>query len=90
MVSGLSKRSRRDELSAGSIPATEARLVHSAVAQQDYLIWVALPFHYAEHPEKVWPVIYLLDANVYFGYQMRSSSASAIQSPAPSLRCSTK
>jgi hypothetical protein len=50
-----------------SIPATEVRLVHSAVAQQDYLISIALPFHYAEHPEKVWPVIYLLDANLYFG-----------------------
>jgi hypothetical protein len=50
-----------------SIPATEVRLVHSAVAQQDYLISVALPFHYAEHAEKVWPVIYLLDANLYFG-----------------------
>jgi predicted alpha/beta superfamily hydrolase len=50
-----------------SIPATEVRVVHSAVAQQDYLVSVAVPFHYAEHLEKVWPVIYVLDANLYFG-----------------------
>ncbi len=50
-----------------SIPATEVRVVHSAVARQDYLVSVALPFHYAEHSEKVWPVIYVLDANLYFG-----------------------
>ena len=36
-------------------------------AHQDYLISVALPFHYADHPEKLWPVIYVLDANLYFG-----------------------
>ena len=35
-----------------SIPATEVRVVHSAVAQQDYLVSVALPSHYAEYPER--------------------------------------
>jgi len=50
-----------------SIPATEVRVVHSAIAQQDYVVSVALPFHYGEDPEKVWPVIYVLDANLYFG-----------------------
>lgn len=28
-----------------SIPATDMRVLHSAVASQDYLISVALPFH---------------------------------------------
>jgi predicted alpha/beta superfamily hydrolase len=50
-------------------PATEVRVVHSAVAQQDYLVSVA-PFHYAEHPEKVWPVIYVLDANLYLAWSL--------------------
>jgi predicted alpha/beta superfamily hydrolase len=50
-----------------SIPATEVRLVHSEAAQQDYLVSVALPFHYGEDAERVWPVIYVLDANLYFG-----------------------
>jgi hypothetical protein len=54
-------------LALASIPGTEVRVVHSSVAQQDYLISVALPFHYADHPEKLWPVIYVLDANLYFG-----------------------
>ena len=50
-----------------AIPGTEVRVVHSEVAHQDYLISVALPFHYGEDPEKVWPVIFVLDANLYFG-----------------------
>lgn len=50
-----------------TIPATEVRTLHSAAVNQDYLISVALPFHYAERPDKTYPVIYVLDANLYFG-----------------------
>lgn len=50
-----------------TIPATEVRVLHSAAANQDYLISVALPFHYAERPEQTYPVIYVLDANLFFG-----------------------
>ncbi len=50
-----------------SIPATEVRVLHSTVANQDYLISVALPFHYEEHSAKRYPVIYVLDGNLYFG-----------------------
>ena len=50
-----------------AIPGTEVRVLHSEVAHQDYLISVALPFHYGEDPAKLWPVIYVLDANLYFG-----------------------
>jgi predicted alpha/beta superfamily hydrolase len=53
-------------LPLAAIPGTEVRVVHSEVAQQDYLISVALPFHYGEVPGKNWP-IYVLDANLYFG-----------------------
>lgn len=49
-----------------SIPATETRVVHSALANDDYLISVALPFHYEEGTDQVWPVIYVLDANMHF------------------------
>ena len=54
-------------LPLASIPGTEVRVVPSEIAHQNYLISVALPFHYGEDPEKVWPVIYVLDANLYFG-----------------------
>jgi predicted alpha/beta superfamily hydrolase len=50
-----------------SIPATETRLVHSASANDDYLISIALPFHYKERTEQNWPVIYVLDGNLHFG-----------------------
>ncbi len=49
------------------IPATEVRTILSSVVGQEYLISVALPFHYDEHPEKTYPVIYVLDANLHFG-----------------------
>ena len=54
-------------LPSASIPATEVRVVHSEVAQQDYLISVALPFQYGEDSDRSWPAIYVLDANLYFG-----------------------
>jgi predicted alpha/beta superfamily hydrolase len=53
-------------LSPACIPATHARIVHSAMANDDYLISVALPFHYEERPDTVWPVIYVLDGNMHF------------------------
>jgi uncharacterized protein len=50
-----------------TIPATEVRTLRSTAVDQEYLISVALPFHYAEHPDKTYPVIYVLDANLFFG-----------------------
>ena len=50
-----------------TILATEVRMLQSSVADQEYLISVALPFRYDDHPEKTYPVIYVLDANLFFG-----------------------
>ena len=41
-------------------------MIHSASTDSDYQI-SALPYHYDDQPDKVWPVIYVLDANLYFG-----------------------
>jgi predicted alpha/beta superfamily hydrolase len=41
--------------------------MHSTIADSDYQISVALPYHYDDDPDKVWPVIYVLDSNLYFG-----------------------
>ncbi len=54
-------------LPLASIPATEVRTLQSSAVDQEYLISVALPFHYAERPERTYPVIYVLDANQFFG-----------------------
>ena len=48
------------------IPATQTRVVQSALANDNYLISVALPFHYEERSHQAWPVIYVLDANMHF------------------------
>ena len=53
-------------ISLATIPATEVRVLHSSHADQDYRISVAFPFHYDEHSDKTYPVIYVLDANLYF------------------------
>ena len=49
-----------------TIPATDACTLPTAV-NQGYLVSVALPLHYRESPERTYPVIYEVDANLYFG-----------------------
>ncbi len=56
-----------DKFPPSVIPATETRILRSSVIGQEYLVSVALPFPYAERPEKSYPVIYVLDANLFFG-----------------------
>ena len=54
------------EFPTGVHPSHTTRVVHSALANDDYLISVALPFHYEERSDEVWPVIYVLDCNMHF------------------------
>lgn len=49
------------------MPGSEVRVIRSMSTDTDYQISVALPYHYDDDPDKVWPVIYLLDGNLYFG-----------------------
>ena len=70
-----------NELPLAAIPATEVRVLPSAVANQEYLISVALPFGYDEHPDKTYPVVYLLDANLYFGMVVEMVRAMNIRIP---------
>ncbi len=48
------------------IPATETRVVHSTLANDDYLIFDALPFHFEGRTNELWSVIYVLDGNMHF------------------------
>lgn len=66
---------------AATLPGTEVRTLHSQVVEQEYLISVALPFRYAEYPEKNYPVIYVLDANLYFGMVVEMARTLAIRVP---------
>ena len=40
--------------------------MHSAVLGEERAFWVSLPEGYREHPERKWPVLYLLDGDVFF------------------------
>lgn len=50
-----------------TIPATEVITIKSKKVNQEYRISVALPYSYLSKPRKRYPVIYLTDANYYFG-----------------------
>jgi hypothetical protein len=50
-----------------SIPATEIRTIKSRHVKQEYRISIALPYSYPSKPRKRYPVIFLLDANFFFG-----------------------
>lgn len=49
-----------------TIPHTEVRMLSSAHVDQAYQIYVALPFSYADS-DAIYPVLYVLDANAFFG-----------------------
>ncbi len=68
-------------LPLATIPGTEVHMLHSTVANQDYLISVALPFGYDEHPNKRYPVLYVLDGNLYFGMVVDMVRAMNIRVP---------
>jgi uncharacterized protein len=68
-------------LPLASIPATEVRSLHSAAAGQEYLISVALPFHYEDRSDLTYPVIYVLDANLFFGLVVDMVRAMNIRVP---------
>lgn len=64
-----------------TIPATEVRPLRSTAVDRDYLISVALPFRYHEFPERTYPVIYVLDANLFFGMVVEMARTLSIRVP---------
>jgi len=49
-----------------TIPNTGVRFVSSDIVGDQFKIWVALPKNYADTTKR-YPVVYLLDANIFFG-----------------------
>jgi len=49
------------------VPLTEVRTLHSSTVERDYTIYVALPVSYLSNPSNTYPVVYLLDADLWFG-----------------------
>ena len=49
------------------IKGTETWVLRSDLTGKEHLISLGLPHLYPDEPEKKWPVVYLIDANYYFG-----------------------
>ena len=49
------------------IPLTEVRSLQSSTIDRDYTIYVALPVSYSSKTSDTYPVVYLLDADLWFG-----------------------
>lgn len=49
------------------IPLTEVRTLHSSTNDRDYRISIALPVSYSSETSKTYPVVYLLDSDLFFG-----------------------
>jgi predicted alpha/beta superfamily hydrolase len=50
-----------------SIKGSETRVLSSKNTGMKYLISVGMPHLYSDKSKKIWPVVYLLDSNLYFG-----------------------
>lgn len=50
-----------------TIPATNTHLIRASNIDQEFLVSVALPYHYTDNTSQRYPVIYILDGNWYFG-----------------------
>lgn len=76
-------------LPSATIPDTEVRILQASFAPQEYQISVALPFHYHERAEKIYPVIYVLDANLFFGMAVEMVRAMNVRVPCGCARVSS-
>ncbi len=51
-----------------TIPRSEARSLQSEIMDYNYGVFVTLPGSYAKNPDRVYPTLYIIDGNQYFGY----------------------
>jgi uncharacterized protein len=50
------------------IPNTEARTLNSKILDYEYGVYVTLPGSYKNNPDSIYPTLYIIDGNQYFGY----------------------
>lgn len=62
------------------IPDTAVHALSSSHVDQEYHISVAIPFSYYEEPKRLFPTIYVLDANWYMGMVTEMTRAMSLQS----------
>ncbi|MFH0758167.1 MAG: alpha/beta hydrolase-fold protein [Bacteroidota bacterium] len=50
------------------IPNTEERSLYSKIMDCEYGVYVTLPPGYKDNPDKIYPALYIIDGNQYFGF----------------------
>ncbi len=50
------------------IPNTEERALYSEIMDYEYGVYVTLPQGYKDNPDKIYPALYIIDGNQYFGF----------------------
>jgi predicted alpha/beta superfamily hydrolase len=53
-----------------SLPNTEERVLHSSIMDYEYGVYVTLPRSYRDNPGRIYPTLYIIDGNQYFGYTL--------------------
>lgn len=51
-----------------TIPNSEARVLFSKIMDYEYGVYVTLPQSYKDNPDTIYPTLYIIDGNQYFGY----------------------
>jgi predicted alpha/beta superfamily hydrolase len=62
-----------------TIPATQVHTLKSSNNNQKYRISVSTPYSYTEKPDMLYPVVYVLDANWYFGMVTETARIMTLQ-----------
>ena len=65
-----------------TLPNTELRPFHSTILNQDMLIYIKLPVSYSKNPQKIYPALYMIDAN--YGFPMVANFLSLYEIPGTS------
>lgn len=68
-----------------TIPNTEAHLLKSRHTGREYRVSIALPESYAADPQKAYPALYLVDANLVFGTCINTARLMAMSFEVPEL-----
>jgi predicted alpha/beta superfamily hydrolase len=73
------------EYSEVTVPATILRDFHSDIINRDYRLSISLPEGYSENTDKQYPVLYILDGNMYFATAVQSYRVQRLGNDVPEM-----
>ena len=68
-----------------TVPATISRDFHSDIIKRDYKLSISLPEGYSENVDKQYPVLYILDGNMYFATAVQSYRVQRLGNDVPEM-----